>query len=284
MIARTAVFFSIKKADAKAAPAFFCVDYLVRVEVPVGIGYAFFSKSVNISFAVHPVSVLIHGTDDVVALGIVEVRLASYLNGAVSVCGRIVVILISVGIFDTVLIEGVRGSAGILPASVRHLGDIHTVSAAVIEITGSFGGSSGSGVGRIASGGITGAAVVRISGGAAVIASAGTIVRSGSGTCVAAGGSTAIGSGGAACGGTGCTGSSAGRSTGGSAVRTGAGVGRSLVIIGRSTGLRLGGLLSCFFCCLFGSFFCLRLRLRGNKGGCLRLAYLDFFSLFAAAA
>ena len=88
MIARTAVFFSIKKADAKTVPAFLSVDYLVRVEVSVGIGYAFFSKSVNISFAVHPVSVLIHGTDDVVALGIVEVCLASYLNGAVSVCGR----------------------------------------------------------------------------------------------------------------------------------------------------------------------------------------------------
>ena len=171
MIARTAVFFSIKKTDAKTAPVFLSVDYLVRVEVSVGIGYAFFSKSVDVSFAVHPVSVLIHGTDDVVALRIVEIRFASYLNGAVSVCGRIVIVLISVGIFDTVLVEGVRGSVGILPASVRHLGDIHTVSAAVIEITGSFGGSRSSGVGRIASGGITGAAVVRISGGSAAIAS-----------------------------------------------------------------------------------------------------------------
>ena len=37
-------------------------------------------------------------------------------------------------------------------------------------------------------------------------------------------------------------------------------------------------------CCLLGGFLCLGLRLCGNKSGCLRLTYLDFFSLFAAAA
>lgn len=81
---------------------------------------------------------------------------------------------------------------------------------------------------------------------------------------------------------TSCSSGGAGRSAGG----TGIGSGRSLVtiIIGSSAGFGLAGLHSCFLCCLLGGFLCLGLRLCGNKSGCLRLTYLDFFSLFAAAA
>lgn len=261
---------------------------LVGIEVSVGISDTFFSEGINVSFAVHPVSILIHGADDVVALTVVEIGFASYLNGAVSVCRWIVVILISVGVFDAVLVEGVRDSVGILPASVRHLAYIHAVSAAVIEITGSFGGS-----GLATAGGVSaiGRTVVCGSGGAVVSASCGSSSRTivsaagSSGRASggrASGGCTAAGSGGAAGSSTSCSSGGAGRSAGG----TGIGSGRSLVtiIIGSSAGFGLAGLLSCFLCCLLGGFLCLGLRLCGNKSGCLRLTYLDFFSLFAAAA
>lgn len=97
---------------------------LVGIEVSVGISDTFFSEGINVSFAVHPVSILIHGADDVVALTVVEIGFASYLNGAVSVCRWIVVILISVGVFDAVLVEGVRDSVGIL-ASFRPASGLH---------------------------------------------------------------------------------------------------------------------------------------------------------------
>lgn len=170
---------------------------LVGIEVSVGISDTFFSEGINVSFAVHPVSILIHGADDVVALTVVEIGFASYLNGAVSVCRWIVVILISVGVFDAVLVEGVRDSVGILPASVRHLAYIHAVSAAVIEITGSFGGS-----GLATAGGVSaiGRTVVCGSGGAVVSASCGsssrTIVSAAGSSGRASGGCTAAGSGG----------------------------------------------------------------------------------------
>ena len=114
-------FFNLDRKNACTPEENTGIDILlVGIEVSVGISDTFFSEGINVSFAVHPVSILIHGADDVVALTVVEIGFASYLNGAVSVCRWIVVILISVGVFDTVLVEGVRDSVGILPASVRH--------------------------------------------------------------------------------------------------------------------------------------------------------------------